>query len=75
MNEQHDEIIKKLDGINNRLDRVNGNILDLKLWRAYLTGAVAVIVLLGLPILGFIGMQVIKQGNQISGVVARTQNK
>lgn len=62
----HQEIIEKLDGINQRLDKLNGSVLSLKLWRAYLTGAVAVILIIGLPILGFLGMQVIKQGQQIA---------
>lgn len=68
--EQHKEIIGKLDGINNRLDRLNGSVLSLKLWRAYITGAVAVIVLIGIPILGYALIQVITQGNEISGIIA-----
>jgi hypothetical protein len=71
--EHHEEIIQKLDGINSRLDRLNGSVLSLKLWRAYITGAVAVIVLLGLPILGFLALQVIAQGNQVSGLIAKNK--
>lgn len=73
MNDNHTEIIDKLDGLTARLDKLNGSVLSLKLWRAYLTGAVAVIVTLGLPIIGFMAMQVISQGNQIASVIARTK--
>lgn len=71
--ERHDEIIEKLDGINTRLDRLNGSVLSLKLWRAYITGAVGVIVIIGLPIVAFLAIQVIDQGNQISAIVATKQ--
>lgn len=69
----HKEIMQTLQGITNRLDKLNGSVLSLKLWRAYLTGAVAVIVIMGLPILGFMAVQVIKQGNEISSVIARNK--
>lgn len=70
---QHIEIMDKLNGLTDRLDRLNGSVLDLKLWRAYLTGAVAVIALIGLPVLGYFGTQIIKQGNQISAIIAKNK--
>lgn len=72
--DRHEEIIKGLTNITKRLDTLNGSVLSLKLWRAYITGAVAVIVLLGLPILGYVAIQVISQGNEIARVIGQTRS-
>ena len=51
------EMVEKMDGrINSRFDEVitlqkktNGRVLELEKWRAWLTGAVALAVALGVP--------------------------
>ena len=62
----YDDLGAKVDGINNRLDELNGSVLALKLWRAYLTGAVAVIVAIGLPVIGWLLLQVIHNNTSIA---------
>ena len=41
--------IKRLDEILEQVKKTNGCVLELERWRAYLTGAVALALALGLP--------------------------
>ena len=62
----YDELAAKVDGINNRLDKLNGSVLALKLWRAYLSGAVAVILAIGVPVAGYLLLQIIHDGTLLA---------
>lgn len=37
-------------GIHDRQDKTNGNVMNLQLWRAYITGAIAILAAVILPI-------------------------
>ena len=54
------DVKETLGRIEAQTTRTNGRVGKLEDWRSYTAGAVAVIVLIGLPVLAFIATQVIK---------------
>lgn len=68
-----DLILQGLADIKEHLRILNGSVLSLKLWRAYLTGAVSVIVIIMLPVLGFLALQVVHNSTQISSLLAESK--
>ena len=44
-----------------QVTKTNGSVINLKVWRGYLTGAVAVIIIIGLPIMGYLALQVVSK--------------
>lgn len=51
--------------------KTNGSVIDLKLWRSYLAGAYAVLVLLMLPTLGWILLNISDLATKVSAVQAQ----
>lgn len=76
----HDEIMRALgelqgsaQNVVNRLDKLNGSVLSLKLWRAYITGAVAVISIFVLPVLAWSLIQIVNIASKVSVVQAQVK--
>lgn len=59
INEKFNDIIVRLDRIELQTTKTNGNVIGLKLWRAWITGALAVVSVVVLPILGYLAYQVV----------------
>jgi low affinity Fe/Cu permease len=55
----YQSIHEKLDEIIAQTRETNGAVANLKQWKAYITGAVSIIVLIGLPLLGYLALQVV----------------
>ena len=53
------EIKKDLNDIKTQTTKTNGRVSSLEQWKAYTTGAVAVLTLVVLPVLGYLALQVI----------------
>lgn len=57
--EMFKDIQLNLTRIENQTLRTNGRVSSLEVWKGYTAGAVAVIILIGLPILGWVLLEVI----------------
>lgn len=53
------EVKTQLDRIESQTTRTNGRVSKLENWRAYSTGATAMIVLIGLPVLAYLAVKVL----------------
>lgn len=56
--EMQNDIKTQLNRIELQTNKTNGRVLKLENWRSYTAGAVAVILLIGMPVLGFLALQV-----------------
>lgn len=66
-------VLDKLDDIHSQTSKTNGSVArafneisQLKMWRAYVVGATAVVVLVVLPVLGFLSLRVFEIGSAVS---------
>lgn len=71
------ELDTRFRGIENTQEQIlkqttktNGSVIDLKLWRSYLTGGFAVLTLLILPTLGWILLNISDLATKVSAVQA-----
>ena len=55
------EIKEQLDRIEKQTTKTNGNVISLKLWRAYITGAVVIISVIVLPLIVYINNTQVNQ--------------
>lgn len=53
----------------------NGRVGKLESWRAYTTGAIAIITFIILPVIGFLAVRIIDLGNQVSSNSALIKSK
>lgn len=63
--EKHDDVMVKLNEVIVQTTKTNGSVANLKLWRAYMTGAIAVIMFLITVVLLPLGWAIIQNGNHI----------
>lgn len=63
-------IMEGIETITSHLTELNHSVVSLKLWRAYLTGAVAVTVFVILPTLGYLAQQIIHNSQQVAAIIA-----
>lgn len=54
--------------VNTQVMLTNGRVKTLELWRAFLAGAVGVIVTIGLPILGYLALRVVDVQSNLAGI-------
>lgn len=54
MNEKFDDVSKVLEDLTNQVKKTNGQVIGLRLWRSFLTGAVAVITSVGIPLIIYV---------------------
>lgn len=64
-----EDIKQQLDRIEKQTTKTNGSVTTLKQWKAYITGAVSVIVIIGLPILGYLALEVINVNAELQSHV------
>jgi hypothetical protein len=64
-----------LQRIEEQTKKTNGSVASLKIWRAYLTGATAVVLLVILPILAWSLVQVIANTTRISSLQSQIKTQ
>ena len=60
---------KTLSRVEEQTKKTNGSVRSLLGSRAYMTGAIAVIVLIGVPILGYLAEKTIDNSNKIASLI------
>lgn len=63
-----DDIQKTLIRIETQTTRTNGRVSSLEGWRQYIVGAVSVLVIVVVPVLGVLAWQVVQNKSQLAGV-------
>lgn len=75
LDEKFQDIKASLDRIEEQTKKTNGSVASLKLWRAYVTGAVAVLIIIVLPVLGYLSIITVENTTKISGLGAALKEK
>lgn len=69
------DIKEQLDRIEVQTTKTNGNVSSLKVWRGYITGAIAVIVVVFLPILFYLAEQEMNINNTLTSHIGASESR
>lgn len=62
-----------LEEIKVQTTKTNGSVASLKIWRAYMTGAIAVIAFVVVPVIGYVVIQADQNNARLSSVQAQVK--
>jgi hypothetical protein len=66
------DIKEQLDRIEIQTSKTNGSVSSLKVWRGYITGGLAVITLIGLPLLAYLGIMEMNLNEKLTSHISAT---
>lgn len=65
------DIQEGLDRVETQVKKTNGSVIDLKIWRGYIVGAITILVIIGGPLMGWVISQTRTNQDTISSLASQ----